>query len=354
MAIWNPKTSLSALAITMIIGAPLITVLTPGVLKSPGNLSLINGEWAAAYEKAFDKNLAIRDTAIATWSIIQYGLFNEGRPGVLIGEDGWLYTSEDFEKHADYEQQIANNTNYVLAVSKILASKNIKLVIAEIPDKSRIYPEHLGHYVRPEFLESRYSAFLETLNSNGLVTVDLESPLSEGKSRQDVFLHTDTHWTPYGADVAAQAIAKTASPLLADIQKTEFTTAKGKTSEHSGDLLKYIPLGPLKAWGPPADTIDIAMTEANSPATDDLLGEASVPVALVGSSYSANVTWNFAGALEQAMGLTVANVAQEGKGPFVPMQDYLTSPAFIETPPALVIWEIPERFIPVKYDLESL
>ena len=43
----------------------------------------------------------------------------------------------------------------------------------------------------------------------------------------------------------------------------------------------------------------------------------------------------------------MANYARDGKGPFVPMLDYLDSADFKNAPPQLVIWELPERYLPV-------
>jgi alginate O-acetyltransferase complex protein AlgJ len=76
-----------------------------------------------------------------------------------------------------------------------------------------------------------------------------------------------------------------------------------------------------------------------------LFDEVTIPVTLVGTSYSAGRPWNFDGALKEVLGADVLNVAAEGQGPLVPMQRYLDSPRFADAPPALVIWEIPERYV---------
>ena len=75
-------------------------------------------------------------------------------------------------------------------------------------------------------------------------------------------------------------------------------------------------------------------------------------MALVGTSYSAGEAWDFAGALREALGADVLQAAQEGEGPFEPMSDYLEDDAFLQTPPRLVVWEIPERYLPVEDTLD--
>ena len=108
--------------------------------------------------------------------------------------------------------------------------------------------------------------------------------------------------------------------------------------DHVPDLT--IPLRPLPDRERPATT-----KEVNPPAdTGGLLDDAPVPeIALLGSSYSVNA--NFLGALEQAESAPIGQFAQAGGGFWGSARDYFRSPAFKETPPKLVIWEIPERVV---------
>src|SRR3546814_16573348 len=84
-------------------------------------------------------------------------------------------------------------------------------------------------------------------------------------------------------------------------------------------------------------------------ASGDLFGDSATPrIALVGTSYSANPDWNFAGALKQQLGEDLTNDAHDGVGPFKPMDNYLAGPDFAQAPPHLVIWEIPERYLAIS------
>ncbi len=66
-------------------------------------------------------------------------------------------------------------------------------------------------------------------------------------------------------------------------------------------------------------------------------------VVLLGSSYSLNA--NFHGRLQEAMAARIGQFAQAGGGFYGSAREYLRSPAFRETPPKLIIWEIPERVV---------
>ncbi|MBA7714020.1 putative alginate O-acetylase AlgJ [subsurface metagenome] len=87
------------------------------------------------------------------------------------------------------------------------------------------------------------------------------------------------------------------------------------------------------------------MTIGTGESTLGLFDKLQIPVALVGTSYSAGEAWNFDGALKAALEADVLNVAKEGQGPFVPMKKYLESPALDDPRPDVIIWEIPERHL---------
>jgi alginate O-acetyltransferase complex protein AlgJ len=61
-----------------------------------------------------------------------------------------------------------------------------------------------------------------------------------------VFLRTDTHWTPEGAEIAANTLAKTIAdkfPLSGEPQR--FVTEPAEKVTHKGDLRLFLPLDPL-------------------------------------------------------------------------------------------------------------
>ncbi len=66
-------------------------------------------------------------------------------------------------------------------------------------------------------------------------------------------------------------------------------------------------------------------------------------VALIGSSFSVNA--NFHGRLQEALQAPVGQFAESGGAFWGSARDYFRSEAFRETPPKLVVWEIPERVI---------
>jgi alginate O-acetyltransferase complex protein AlgJ len=241
-------------------------------------------------------------------------------------------------------------------VQATLKAKNIDLFIALVPSKSRIYDDKLAPYYIPDYFKDRYDTTLQNIQKAGIQVIDLRTALS--KAQHDSFLKTDTHWTPYGARRAAQEIANTVAQQSQTFKTGDqhFETKPTKQQSHEGDLLRYVPLLPVLANQKPAlDTLEIMKTiSIGTQSKDiDLFGESSLPVTLVGTSYSANNLWNFSGYLKEALQSDLLNAAEEGKGPFTPMKNYLESDQFKNAAPKLIIWEIPERFLPMNYDLKK-
>jgi alginate O-acetyltransferase complex protein AlgJ len=332
------------------IGAWSLPVLQDYRPQGPG---LISGEWAAALEEYYNERLPIRDIGINFWTAVQYGLLNEGRQGVVVGRDGWLFTDEEFKVHLDAEARLSQRLKEIDSINAYLRARNVTLVLALVPAKVRVYPQQLGGR-RPDALyEPLYADTLKYAAERHVLVPDLLQAMQRHSGTQ-LFLKTDTHWTPEGAAIAAAEIAKVINRhgALPAAGAAHFKTELVSTREHRGDLLNYIPLGPFSGWlGPAPDELKIYVTHrAGQEATQaSLFGDTGADIVLVGSSYSANNLWNFTGALQEALNREVVNFASEGEGPIIPLFEYLVSADFKDRPPRLLIWEFPERYLPVAY-----
>ena len=323
-------------------------LLTPETFRWPREGSFLRGEQAARYETAFSEALPFRDAAIATWGVLEYTLFHEGREGVVVGQQGWLFTGEEVAFYEDAAAETARKLAYVKKVQAELAAKGVTLIVGLVPDKSRVYPEFVGRTL-PSYTKNRYESFRRSLTQAGITAPDLLTPLISAKEKTQVYLRTDTHWTPAGAEVAADTLAKAVHQAnVTGLFESQYETTRTGETQHKGDLLNFLPLGVLQGrLGPAPDTLETRQTRALNSSAGGLFGVQTVPVTLVGTSYSADTRWNFAGALQQALGADVLDVATEGRGPLPPMRDYLQSSELRDAPPQLVVWEIPERYLPL-------
>ncbi len=339
---------LSGLALALVLAAgAALALANPAVFSSPGTGKLLDGGWTGAYERRFEEGLALRKPAVAFWSLLRYGLFAEGNRGVLLGDDGWLFTAEEFQEARELDPALRLDLATVREVRDELRGRGLSLVVALVPAKARVYPDRLGRYALPARAEGRYRELQELLAGLGLPAPDLLGPLWEARRRGEVFLRTDTHWTPLGAGAAAEALAETVAGILreAGSPRARFASSDGPPSEYRGDLLNFLPLGPFeKLLGPRPDIVLPRLTAAVEPEPGGLFDQPAIPVVLVGTSYSAGKLWNLEGALKTAAQADVLNVAEQGQGALAPMRALLAGTVLENVQADVVLWEIPERY----------
>ena len=318
-------------------------------------MTLLNGKLAKAAETHYDEQFPIKRLGTNLWAAMDFKLFNEGRPGVVLGREQWLFSDEEFKPVAGAEQFEAENLALIRGVRDTLQQQGVQLVLAIIPAKARLYPEYIGEQTPASLHQDLYNQFHAKARQAGVFAPDLLGPLQAAKAQGQVFLRTDTHWTPMGADVVATHLAEAVArqDLLSGAPQLFVTDAK-PAAPYKGDLTNFLPLDPLFSNLLPApDNLQQRSTrpaQAEGEGDDALFANNEIPVALVGTSYSANPHWNFLGALQQALRSDVVNYAEDGHGPLLPMLKYLQSEEFKNSPPQLVIWEFPERYLPMASD----
>ena len=283
--------------------------------------------------------LAAAARAIDWWALRDLG----GQ--VRRGCDGWLFLREELDVHPEPKAAMARRAAMVGRVADILRGRNIFLVVALAPDKSRVEAGHLCRLKRPARLAWRYQQFNAFIGGQGVQTIDLFHVLERLEGER--YFLSDTHWNEKGAKAAADAIARHLEERgVAPPRGSSVETRIGPVvRERVGDLIRLagladlpIPLRPAGDWVAESETI------LPEPASDDLLGEmAGPPVVVVGSSFSRNA--NFVGFLAAALSSPVGNLAQDGAKFSAAATAYFKNAAFKESPPQAIVWEIPERHV---------
>jgi len=320
-----------------------ITGLGRDIAEMPRTASAyLSGEAAHQIDTYYKKIMPHRLPSVDAMGAARYLAFREGRPGVVVGENGWLFSKEEFEATLMRTPDLAEAAAGVAAIRDQLATQGIELVVVPLPAKADIYREHVSYAAIPTDLERLYGDFLTVLDNAGIRSVETRAPLLEAKAEGPLFLTTDTHWTPLGAEVVADAVGAALGK-----RDAAYTIADVAPVEREGDLSKFIVTGglaPLVGLGPET----VVPREAIAPheaAPADIFGPSSIPFVLTGTSYSANSQWSFGESLKVALGSDVLNLAEEGKGPIAPMRAFLKSDTLRDTPPEVVIWEFPVRYL---------
>ena len=339
-----------AMIVILAVGAGLgvATLTAPGPQRRLADTvtleAFLGGRTAGAVNYAMAHDLPIGDGLSAAGGVLRWRVFGSGGPQVTVGCKGWLYLTEELRPWPNSDTAMKARADALHQIAKDLTDQGIALQVVLVPDKARVENAYACGVPYSAQSQGRYASFAKLLS--GLPVVDLLAAFQG--VRNPLYYRTDTHWNQDGAAIAAAATAAaTDAPVGRD---RPFNTEFGPEADRAGDLLRLmsldhvpdlaLPLRPLPDRERPATT-----KETNPPAdTGGLLDDAPVPeIALVGSSYSVNA--NFHGALEQSLSAPVGQFAQAGGAFWGSARDYFRSPAFKETPPKLVIWEIPERVV---------
>ncbi len=301
--------------------------------------AFLAGRTAAAVNHIMAHDLPVDATLRGAGGVLRWGGFGSGGPQVRVGCDGWLYLTEELRPWQGAAEAMAERAAGLARLQRALAARGITLLIAITPDKARVHPEHLCGAPRSAQSVARHADFVALLDRQGARHVEVLGPLRAAGG--ELWLRTDTHWNQRGAALVAGLIAQAARELPLE-RSGGFRTVAARPTPQPGDLLRLMNLDQVAdRWRPSPDLVAVATTTAPQ-AAGGLLDDAEAPQAvLLGSSYSVN--GNFHGALQEALAMPVTNFAQAGGGFAGAALRYFASPAWRESPPRLIVWEVLER-----------
>jgi len=305
--------------------------------------TLLNGEAAQQVAHSLSKSGLAQFTAEAG-RVAQWLMLRDLGPRVRQGCAGWLFLADELEPQAGGAAHAAARAAIVQHLKADLASRGVQLLVAVVPDKTRTVPDQLCGLRRSAEMSQRVDGWLAQLTQAGVPALTVEpalKPLSDG-----AFLRTDTHWSEAGAQAAAQAVATRLAALGFQTDSPQhFVVKTAEPSLRAGDLVRLAGLDSLPSTLQPAtEWARQTQISEQADADGDLFGDSALPqIALVGTSYSR--TSNFHPFLGMALKAKVGQFAKDGAEFSGSIRGYLSSPAFVQTPPRYLVWEIPERYI---------
>jgi hypothetical protein len=200
-------------------------------------------------------------------------LHDTGAKGVL-GRNRWLFYRPDLRylvepdrleadksgskwvQPADCRTHRESVEKAILRFRDQLKERGITLVVMPVPGKPSVYPDLVTW--RAAGTERQFRSptreLLDALQRRGVATVDLFAAFqgvreSGGltKNTGELYLAHDTHWTPLGAQTAAQAVAAKLNAMsFAPATKKEFRT-QGVAVTRWGDILDMMQIPGLRA-----------------------------------------------------------------------------------------------------------
>jgi alginate biosynthesis protein AlgX len=260
---------------------------------------------------------------------------------IMPGRAGWLFNQS--ELHGS-RFVFEGRNGYFKRLSEALEGQGVRLAILPIPTRPSLYPEMLERKTGPastydlEKVRGAYRDSIERLRTDGISAMNLlDAALEYRKTNSpSLFFRRDHHWTPGGAKLFAQTIAKSLEGI--DLgSTTTFTTRNASNVPYAG-ALPYFLEKVCKTKIPPEN-----LSRFETKGTDD-----EQPVVLAGSDFSAqnDQDFHFAEFLSEALKTGVQNVSLADAGFIGSLESYVLGGAFAAGKPRLLIWEFPVSSAP--------
>lgn len=345
------KLLISGFLITLMSTIGVLTIGRADVNIEYDSERLLNGQLAGELEQQLKDATPLKDQLTEAWAKFFLTVFGQGKKGVLVGQDGWLFSREEYQWPTEALYNVQQNVVEIASINEQLAASGATLTLVLVPEKVSIYAEKTTD-ISPHISHDIHAKIMTQLAELGINVVSPTERLLAAKHSSQVYLKTDTHWTPQGAEIVADYAAQQLTDWHGD---QTFATSEEAEIIHHGDLFNFLPINEEWLYQRIApDTIRPSTTSLEESESFDLFAEPSpLAMALIGTSYSADARWNFHGYLQQAFSRDIIDFAEVGQGPLKPMLNYLQSETFQSNEITYVVWEFPIRYFVQDLTVEN-
>ena len=165
-----------------------------------------------------NENFGLRAKLLKLNILINYKIGHSSMPGLIMGNDGWLFLKKDYAILDQY-RGINRFSNHELeqwvktleAYRSWLASQNIKFLVVVAPNQQTAYSEFMPYYVNKVNSETRLDQVNRYLkkSKSKIDFLDLRNAMLEGKERfpnYRLYNKYEGHWNSLGAFIAYEQI----------------------------------------------------------------------------------------------------------------------------------------------------
>ena len=168
-----------------------------------------------AYEYSLEDASLVGQALRPLFQFAQFVWLRDGGEKALVGRDGWLFYKPGYRDMLA-GASMPKGTNYpiaaIVAWRDALAARGIHLLVVPVPNKESIYPDRLSRRVAPgqSILAPTTQDVLNRLRLARVEYVDLFELFAQARAQTaaPLYLAQDSHWSPAGLELAAQAVAR--------------------------------------------------------------------------------------------------------------------------------------------------
>jgi hypothetical protein len=312
------------------------------------------------FEQSLDESSLVMNASRPWMQDVLFSLLADAGEKALVGRDGWMFYRPSVLYATERPDAASAQTRDVDPLTAIrsfeqqLAARGIRLLVVPVPNKESVYPEMLSRRAdRAGVLVCRQTrAFLDRLRDAGIETVDLFEVFRQAKMAQSpgdatrFYMVNDSHWTPEGMQVAAQAVARHLRER-GWIERGEVAFDQRPVQvERIGDLVRMLHVPRLERTIPPQHLVcEQVVRHADSQLYRDspdarilVLGDSFLRIYEQDEPRAAGFIAHLALELKQPL----ASIVNDGGASTLVRQDLTRRPRLLANK-SLVIWEFVER-----------
>jgi SGNH hydrolase-like domain, acetyltransferase AlgX len=350
-------------------------VLMASVLVIQTTIELLRGEGVRAVEvfrqkptsanlRAYERNLEDASVVASTlrpwFQFAQFAWLRDGGEKALVGRDGWLYYKPGFDDMVARGSGLKTATKdpvaTIVGFREELAARGIDLLVVPVPNKESVYPDRLTRRIPAgqSVISPTTQGVLAQLQSAGVECVDLFRVFAEtrtnvaGFGRPQLYLTQDSHWSPAGVALAAQAVARR---LVEKGWVKPGAMEYGERSapaERLGDVLRMLQVPRLERCATPENVgcVQVVRRDNAQAYQDDpnstilILGDSFLRIYEQDEPGSAGFIAHLAKELKQPL----TSLVSDGGASTLVRQEMHRRPALLKNK-RVVVWEFVERDI---------
>ncbi|MCI0537261.1 MAG: hypothetical protein L0Z50_18765 [Verrucomicrobiales bacterium] len=313
-----------------------------------------------AYERHLEEASVVARALRPLFQFAQFAWLRDGGEKVLVGRGGWLFYRPGYNDMLARGTSTVHTTNDVVAAivawRDALAARGLQLLVVPVPNKESIYPDQLTRRVAPgqTVMSATTRGLLARLKSVNVECMDFFALFAEARTNPaavgaaQLYLAQDSHWSPAGVKLAAQAVAgRLIDRGWAEPGTTEYRE-RAASVERLGDVLQMLqsPAVERRATPEKVPCIQVLRADTGQPYQDD----ASSEVLVLGDSFlriyqqdepgSAGFMAHLAKELKQPL----TSLVSDGGASTLVRQELFRRPALLRNK-RVVVWEFIERDI---------
>jgi hypothetical protein len=312
-----------------------------------------------AYEHGLEDASVVARALRPLFQFVQFTWLRDGGEKSLVGRDGWLFYKPGFDDMVARGRPLAATNDPVTAIVALrdeLAARGMQLLVVPAPNKESIYPDRLSARV-PEgqvLISPPTRDLFKRLRAAQVECVDLFAVFGAARNNAaapdapPLYLKQDSHWSPAGVNLAAQAVARRLTELgWTQPGHTRFT-AKPATVERLGDVLRMMQSAMIERASESelVPCVQVLREDGGEPYQDQpdsevlVLGDSFLRIYQQDEPGSAGFIAHLARELKQPL----ASVVNDGGASTLVRQELHRRPALLKNK-RVVVWEFVERDI---------